>query len=447
MRFFSLAILSVSAAAATAEWKAGVERVRITPEDPIWMSGYASRNRPSQGVVHDLWVKALALEDSRHVRTVIVTTDLIGLPRGVAEQISAEALRRYGLERPHLLLNSSHTHTGPVVGENLATMFDLDGLQAERIRAYTQRTTAAILDAIGGALGRLEPARLGYAKGRAAFAVNRREFTPSGVKLGVNPNGPVDHDVPVLTIRDVRGALRAALFGYACHNTTLTGEFYQLSGDYAGYAQLEFERMHPGAAALFVMLSGGDQNPHPRGREEVAQQHGRTLAAAVSQAILAGEKPLRGPLRAAFQVTELEFAPHSREDFEREKETATGARYRRAVAMLAAYDERRPVRQIPYPVQAMRFGRQLTLVALGGETVVGLALRIKREFPVEETVVAGYSNDVMCYIPTAQILREGGYEAVDSMIYYGQPGPFAADVEERVIAAARRVLARVGRKR
>ncbi len=430
-----------------ADWQAGVEKVRLTPEGPIWMSGYGNRNRPSEGVVHDLWAKALAVEDSRGRRTVIVTTDLIGLPRSVSEQIAAEALRRWNIERAHLLLNSSHTHTGPMVGENLSVMFDLDGLQAERVRNHTQRMTAAILDAIGGAIGRLAPATLSYHEGTAGFAVNRREFTPAGVRIGVNPQGAVDHTVPVLAVRDREGKLMAALFGYACHNTTLTGEFYRLSGDYAGFAQLEFERMHPGAQAMFVMLTGGDQNPNPRSREELAVQHGRTLAAAASAALREAGAPVRGPVRAAYQVTELTFAPHTREDFERELASATGAKRRRAQAMLTAYDERRPVRRVPYPVQAIRFGRDLTVVALGGEVVVGYGLRTKREFATEPTVVAGYSNDVMCYIPTAKILDEGGYEAVDSMIYYGQPGPFAADVEDRVMSAVRQVMARVGRKR
>jgi hypothetical protein len=105
------------------------------------------------------------------------------------------------------------------------------------------------------------------------------------------------------------------------------------------------------------------------------------------------------------------------------------------------------VRRIPYPVQAIRFGKDLTVVALGGEVVVDYALRAKREFnhKKEPLIIAGYSNDVMCYIPSARVLKEGGYEAVDSMIYYGQPGPFTEEIEETVFRAVRTALKRVGR--
>jgi len=443
-----IAILFLALAAANAaDFRVGVAKRKITPDGPIWLSGYGNRNKPSSGTVHDLWAKALAVEDAKKGRAVIVTTDLIGLPRSVSEQIAAECLKRYGLERSRLLLNSSHTHTGPLVRENLITMFDLAPEEMERIRAYASRLTETVIEAVGAAIGDLQPATLHYGKGTAGFAVNRRQFTPKGVIIGVQPDGAVDHDVPVLAVRSTDGRLRAALFGYACHNTTLTGEFYRISGDYAGFAQIEFEKEHPGAVGMFMILTGADQNPNPRSKEELAMEHGRTLASVVANVLRGEMKPVRGPVRAAYQATELAFAPHSREDFEKDLNHPTLARRRRAAEMVKAYDERQPVTKISYPVQAVRFGKDVTFVALGGEVVVGYGLRTKREFPRETTVVAGYSNDVMCYIPTAQVLKEGGYEAVDSMVYYGQPGPFAPDVEDRVMAAVRQVMKRVGRSK
>ncbi|MCS6952819.1 MAG: neutral/alkaline non-lysosomal ceramidase N-terminal domain-containing protein [Bryobacterales bacterium] len=438
--------LLLASALSGAEFKAGVARVRITPEGPIWMSGYASRKKPSEGVIHDLWAKALALEDRRGNRVVIVTTDLIGLPRSLAEAVAAEVQKRYRLERARLLLNASHTHTGPMVRGNLTLMFDLSDDEQRKIERYGQRLAEDLVTVIGAALGRLVPAQLAFGQGTVGFAVNRREPTEKGIRLGVNPKGPVDHSVPVLRVTDASGKLVAVLFGYACHTTTLTGEFYQISGDYAGFAQIELEKTYPEAAAMFLMLCGGDQNPHPRSTLELAEQHGRTLAQEVERVLSNRLRPLRGPLRAAFRIVEPQFAPHTRETFEQRLNDPHPVRARHARAMLALYDERRPIRRIPYPVQAIRFGDTLTLVALGGEVVVDYALRIKREYPGEEIVVAGYSNDVMCYIPSLRVLKEGGYEAVDSMLYYGQPGPFSEDVEEIVFSGIYDVLKRVGRR-
>ena len=74
----------------------------------------------------------------------------------------------------------------------------------------------------------------------------------------------------------------------------------------------------------------------------------------------------------------------------------------------------------------------------------------KREFRPrsgkgEDLIVAGYSNDVMCYIPSLRVLKEGGYEAVDSLVYDGMPGPFDERVEETIFAAMRKAMAAVGR--
>lgn len=438
--------LLIAASAIAADYRAGVARVNITPTTPIWLSGYASRQHPSDGVIHDLWAKALAIDDSKGNRIVIVTTDLIGLSRPISELVAARVQKQYGLDRSQLLLNSSHTHTGPLIKANLELMFELNDDDMRVLQAYSQKLTDDLVSVIGAALGKLAPARVVFGQGQAGFAANRRQPVGEGVKIGVNKTGPVDHSVPVLKVIGSDGRPIAILFGYACHNTTLTGEFYGISGDYAGFAQSEVEKANPGATAMFLMLCGADQNPYPRSSLQLAQQHGNTLATEVNRVLSGRVQRVKGRIRSAFQIVEPEFQPHTRETFEKLLASSNSVQVRNAKMMLRAYDDGRPIRRVPYPVQAIRFGSSVTLVALGGEVVVDYALRIKREYPNENIVVAGYSNDVMCYIPSRRILREGGYEAVDSMIYYGQPGPFTEEVEETIFGTIHQVLSRVGRK-
>lgn len=436
-------LLPVSLAAA--DYQAGMARVNITPPGPIWLSGYGNRTHVSEGVAQELWAKALALDDGKHGRVVIVTTDLIGLPRSVSDVVAARVSKEHGLDRSQLVLNSSHTHTGPLVKPNLMTMFDLTSDQDRVVSEYAQQLTGKLVDVVGDALKDLAPARVEYGSGTVGFAVNRRQATDKGVKIGVSPDGHVDHSVPVLRITRSDGTLKGVLFGYSCHNTTLTGEFYQISGDYAGVAQAEFERSHPGSTAMFLMLTGGDQNPNPRSSMALVQQHGKSLAEEAGK-VAGSEKlqPIEGRIRSAFVTVDLPFAPHERSDFEKMLSDTNPVKVRLAKAMLKTYDERRPIRTVSYPVQAVRLGKEVVLLALGGEIVVDYGLRAKKEYPKAKLIVAGYSNDVMCYIPTKRILSEGGYEAVDSMIYYGQPGPFTPEVEERIFSTIARVMKKVG---
>jgi hypothetical protein len=255
----------------------------------------------------------------------------------------------------------------------------------------------------------------------------------------------VDHSVPVIRVTGQGGKIRAVLFAYACHNTTLTEKIYQLSGDYAGIAAAALEQEHAGATALFVMLCGADQNPNPRGTIELAREHGAKLAAEVDRVLGAAMTPINGSIRTYFRLTQLRLAPRTRPDLEAELKSRVPANARRAGLMLKAIDAGRKIDQIDYPVQAVRFGNRLTLLALGGEVTVEYGLRVRREYRGEPVVTAGYSNDVMCYIPSARVLQGGGYEAVDSMAYYGQAGPFANDVEDRIFVAIHRAMKAVGR--
>ena len=438
-------MLLLAAALPAAEFKAGFGRASITPKTPIAMSGYAGRSGPSEGAVHDLWAKALALQDPAGNRFVIVTLDLSTIPRNFAEEIATRVRKTHGLPADRLLLNCSHTHAGPVIRANLHALPETEGAAAQVVTEYTRGLIDTVVETIGASLRDLSAARLAVAHGRAEFGANRREPTPDGFKLGYNPKGPTDHDVPVIIVTAPNGRLRGVLFGYACHNTTLTAKNFQLSGDYAGFAQAELEIRHPGATALFLELCGGDQNPRPRGTMELARQNGQDLAAAVDRALSGRSRKLRPPLRTAMVSAELTFAPHTREMFAAKVNDPDRWRARHAKEMLAAYDAGHPLTSIPYPVQVLRFSKDLTLIALGGEVVVDFALRAKKEFGGEDTVIAGYSNDVMCYIPSVRVLKEGGYEAVDSLIYDGMPGPFDETVEDKVFAAMREAMRKAGR--
>ncbi len=444
MKYFGFLLL-VSALSA-AEWKAGMAPGNITPDGPIWMSGYAARTHPSDGVLQDIWVKALALEDPKGHQVVFITSDLIGFPRRMTDAVAAQAAKHYGLDRAQIVFNSSHTHSGPVVRPNLETMYDLPAEEWARIDRYGQKVVETMVNIIGKSIGRLAPAKITYHEGQATFAVNRRQISPKGVTIGHNPTGPIDHSVPVLKVTDLNGKLIGAMFGYSCHNTTLTAEFYKIAGDYAGFAQAEFERAHPGSVGMFLMLGGGDQNPMPRSKNELAVQHGQALFKATEDAMAKPGVPVEGNLRVAFQMVDLPLVPHSREDFEKELNDPNKYKVRRARDVLKSYDRGTPVRKVAYPVQAVRLGKTVTYVPLGGELVVDYVLKTKAAFPKERIVVAGYSNDVMCYIPNRRILQEGGYEASESMIYYGMPGPFAPEMEDMLLASIRRTLGRVGVK-
>jgi neutral ceramidase len=419
-------------------WRAGVAKVVITPKESMWMSGYGARTKPAEGKVHDLWAKALALETPGGKRCVLITMDLVGIDRDLAHTVCTEIEKRHKLPRSAIFLSVSHTHCGPVVGKNLQPMYFLNDGQRKQVADYTTELQAKLVQVADDALKNVAPASLAQGTGLVTFATNRRTNKEADVPklrdLG-RLKGPVDHSVPVLSVRDEAGKVRAVVFGYACHATVLS--FYQWCGDYPGFAQVELEKRYPGAVALFWQGCGGDQNPLPRRSVALAEEYGRQLANGVDGVLKA---PMREvPLRLSTTYTEIDLPLAdlpSREAIVKDALSQDRFIASRAKLLLGQIETKGSLRQTyPYPVQVWRLGDDLTWVMLGGEVVVDYALRLKKE--VGPVWVAGYANDVMAYIPSLRVLKEGGYEGGGAMVYYGLPTVWAPQVEERIVAAVR----------
>ncbi len=428
---------ALRAPACAGEWKAGAAKIAITPDELMWMSGYGGRDHPAEGKLHDLWAKALAMEDPSGARSLVLTADLVGISRPLCDQICDAITRKLGIDRDRIMLCMSHTHTGPVVGTNLLAMWDLAPEEAEKVDRYAATLRDKMLHVAEEAVGKLEPARLAWGSGTASFAVNRRNNPEAKVpelRAAGELKGPVDHDVPVLRVTAPDGTLKAVVFGYACHNTVLA--FYQWSGDYAGFAQLHIEAAHPSAVALFFSGCGADQNPLPRRSVELADDYGRQLAEAVERVLESSMHPVTSGLAARFSRIDLPFDTlPTRDEIERTAESGTPQERRRAKLLLSQIDQNGALSPTyPYPVQVWRLG-DLTWVVLGGEVVVDYSLRLKKELGGARAWVTAYANDVMAYIPSRRVLDEGGYEGGGAMLYYGLPTKWGPTVEERIVAA------------
>jgi neutral ceramidase len=413
-------------------WKAGVARQIITPEQPMWMAGYGSRKHPSEGTLVDLWIKAIAFEDSTGNRAVLVTSDVLGFPKNISDHIKDQLKIKYGLSKAQVILNSSHTHSGPVLRNSLYNFYPLDSLQLSKIEQYSSKLENQVVALVGKALKSMVPAQIYSRNGVTRFAVNRRNNVEAKLLYQTELKGPNDHAVPVLKVTDSSGKIIAIVFGYACHNTVL--DIYKWSGDYAGYAQIEVEKSFPGATALFFEGAGADQNPLPRRTVQLAQQYGEELAAAVRRVIREDMHRLPSGISTAYSEADLKFAnPPTMEELRKISGEQKGSQKTWATHLIEKV-ERDPVllNSYPYyPCQVWKLGDQPVMV-LGGELVVAYSLELKKIFG-PNIFVMGYSNDLMSYIPSATIIKEGGYEGATSQRGYGMPGVWSESIESTIL--------------
>lgn len=421
----------------------GVAQVDITPSYPIRLTGYADRKRESDGVEQPLRAKALAICDSEGP-AVLLTVDNCGVRASQTEEVAARLAKKIGLKRERFVVCSSHTHTGPALAGTLPMLFGgpLPADQQQRIERYTRELIDNMEKVALVAIRDTSPARLSWTGGTLGFAANRRVLKDGRwVGFGVTADAPTDHDMPMLRVNGPGGKLRAVLLSYACHCTTLGGDTNKICGDWVGYAQEMIERDNPGVLALIAIGCGADANPEPRLQLEFAKDHGAAVAREVKRLLQNPPTRLQGPIIAKFRRIELPYSAHrTREEWEDRAKRNGPIGYHARVHLERLGRNETPPKTLEYPVQTWTFGQDLAMVFLGGEVVVDYSQRLKRELDSHRLWISAYCNDVPCYIPSQRILKEGGYEADESMIYYDRPTRLAPETEDLIIKTVRELV-------
>jgi neutral ceramidase len=425
----------------------GAAVVDVTPDYPVRMVGYESRKTESEGIASRLKVRALAIggdDGPDGGPVVVVAVDNCAVGSKFVEDVAARLNKKAKIARERFVVCATHTHCAPGLSSGLDFIFGnpLPAEERAHIDRYTRELTDAIEKVALDALAARSPASLAWGQGRTGFAANRRVLKDGRwLNFGVNPNGPVDHSVPVLRAVDATGKTKAVLFGYACHCTTLGGDFNKICAEWTGYACDEIEKQSPGAIALAIIGCGADANPEPRRNLDDAKQHGLAAGREVDRLVKSTLTPLPGRIQTRFRRIELPLEPRPDRSKLESQTSQRGATGFLAKTLIERLDrgESLPT-AVPYVVQTWCFGDDMAMVFLAGEVVVDYALRLKWEIDAERLWVVAYSNDVPCYIPSRRVLSEGGYEADFSMIYYGYPSRLAPATEDLIIQTVHSLL-------
>ncbi|QDV50635.1 neutral/alkaline non-lysosomal ceramidase N-terminal domain-containing protein [Gimesia fumaroli] len=418
----------------------GFAKTDITPEEPLRLSGYGNRAEVYEGIDEPLYIRAIAIQTPDQKICSLVSLDSIGFAASFIDRIAQQLKQKYGMNRDQLMVCSTHSHTSPQPVEGLSNIFSTPMTQAEQQAAqkYWNRVEAHVVKTVGDAIQDLQPGTLSLVTGKVGFAQNRRVLKDGKwTGFGVNPDGPVDHSLPVLKITDEAGKLRGLIFNYACHCTTFGSDYNRLNGDWAGYAAKYIEEQNGDIVAVCTIGCGADQNPI-RGKKDVAKDlavgHGRAIALEVNRLLKQPAQKLTAELKTAFGFANLPIDAPLESALKQALEHPRPQVRQHAKNMLAIIKTAGELpRTYPAPVQVWKFGNQLTMVFLGGEVVVDYALRLKKEVKSENVWVTAYANDVFGYVASERMRDEGGYEYDFSMIYYNQPGPWAKGTEELLI--------------
>ncbi len=390
--------------------KVGIATADITPEGPVWMAGFSARKKPSEGVYKELSAQCIVF-DNGVTRLAFLAHDLCKILEPQLEDLRAAA-EDAGIPPQHVMINASHSHSGPSLSPTR---------NSEYVALFKARTDPLFEAAVAD----LQPAMLDYTVGSCTMAINRRQLNSEGqvTSMRPEPRKQIDPDVPILRVLSPEGEVRAVIFGYACHPSTMND--YRVGTDYPGYARDWIAAAYPDCVPVFLQGCGADIKPRyttPAGRfgfvlldpVETTAELGHELGRAVVSALVVPPNPVPADRPQA--------APE-----------AIGARVQLAgiVEKVGVPDKTEPEESHRIYMGAWRVG---DVYIFGSQCEIGsnIGLRIKRELAGVRVWTNGYTHWGGGYIPDAASYPEGGYEIDTSRV--------SPDTEEIVVGNAIRYI-------
>lgn len=449
---------------------AGIASARITPPLGESMGGYISRDHGCTGVLEDLFLQSLYLEDENHHALVIVGADIVFFPKEVTDAVCRRLRQELPSRGLTILLNASHTHCGPHTVPQL-----LDSPSPE-CGSYLNFLKETVISTTRKAFEARKPMWLKWRTAEARLSMNRRLIRNGTCHFAPDPKGAIDPQVTVWSLHGDAGQTPSMVwFSYSCHPNTHAG--YLISPDWPGIARkIIVEKLGSHATAIFTQGTCGEirppWTPGQPGTPEQAKQMGGQLADVVLNSLATGQDIHTPVFRSASATIPLPFSSCPTEEdlniFEgdsvdpewcrqhlptcvplvsSQEEMTRNRRIRRL--WTARMRERRACGDLGKPLglgtTLVELAPDFRILAMEGEICFDLARQIRRQTAQPNLQIMGYTNDGPGYIPSERILREGGYEGSDSQIYFGQPSAFAEGVERRLVEGVNQLVHRITR--
>lgn len=437
--------------------QAGWAEVEITPPLGIGLGGRGGPETVATKVLDPLFAQVLYLKDAKGAGFILASFDLVGLPHELSDRIRTDIVNELGIEWNLVVLNASHTHSGPymirslMAGVGPAPLVEID---------YFKFLEDKIVSATRAAAKSLKPVKVEIFHGASEVGINRRGKNKLGNRgILPDPKGPFDEKVWVMKITPDAGAA-AVIFSYACHPVIVYGYANAtISADFPGVARREIREML-GEKTHTQFVQGFAGNVRPRVMADLEkgvfrpsksadlQKAGRDLAEAVLSAMKSkGERlslDLAGTADRPFLPRDK---PPPREMYEkmREEALATTNNFHLAVSdyWLKRYDSGDGfARGDAWSLGLIRLANNQWIVHSGGEPCVEWRGKISEWLSPLNIVTWGYSQEAKSYLPTESMLPEGGYEVlVSNQARASTPAPYAQGIEAAVRESLLRQLA------
>lgn len=408
----------------------------ITPEEPLFLAGYANRKGLSAAVHRRLTTRCVVLRQAA-VSLCLIVNDLMDVDPEIIQTITSRISQKTGLDKNSILITSIHTHSAPEMeyGRSDANDRYIDKL----IRSVSENAVSVINETEG-----FRNANMRIAKALCRINIARRDIKPVGGGMAYrvgDPDGLRDEEVGILQLADGSGERKVTLFNYACHPVTLGYESNFVSTDYPGKARDVVEREF-GGMSVFMNGAAGDLNPRephnvdPAVTDRLGEQLGKAIISTafgqpskdIDLKILA--KTIKVPFRDQIITKEL-IKNEARRKISDITEFFTWKEMldRWEKKVIEMIDRNEVGDSFPFKINVMKLGKVIIFFTQG-ELFVKYQLALKNNFPDYQVFCVAYVHGTGAYIPTADVFENKGYEADQAYIYEVFPSPLSPQIEQ-----------------
>ena len=413
--------------------KLGVAKMNITPPKPVPLAGFEHRRGASEGVSHPLYARVLLFEEderSSKRRALLVSADLIWWSEDQVERLRHCLEARWGIEWGSVILHATHTHSGPQTSGRYSLRLGRPD------PVYLKTLESRVLAAVEEASGCLETVTVERGRGECRIGINRRRRVDGRIEMAPNEAGPTDPEVTVIRFKTPSGATKGVLVHHACHPTTTDDAL--ISSEFPGVA-MELVEGEQGGGVVAAYLQGccGDVRPtlvrdgrFYRGGDAEVRTLGERLGA---EALSVMERPMRRLFPSLLSGRQTTI-PLPLQSLPGKAELEASSRRSGVVGEWSALLRRETWRLrpwVPLDLTLLNLAGDLSILAMNGEAVVEYGLFVKRRF-AGRVLPLPYSNGMIGYVPTARQVGEGGYEARESIFYFGLPAPLDSSLEHKI---------------
>ena len=395
------ALLLLRVTAFASGFRASVATVDITPDSPQWLMGYAPRR--STGVHDKIWHRVVAMDDTK-TQFYLVSSDLCLFSPGLYDEVAARLRKELGIEPRNFWWSVTHSHATPEIGPPGFYKTLLGRSDHEWDREYTEQVVNALVTGVRNAKNSLAPARLAIGTGMAMANINRRAKDVDGrVSLGLNPDGPVDRQIGLISLQRPNGSPLAVIANYAMHGTVLSGANLQVSGDGPGIAAAYVEAKI-GAPVLYLNGAAGNLAPIYSVYPDPKSGHLSQFSVLLGDRILAALQSLQtGTDDVLLATSEKIVETARRPELDWPEELSTYSRVQSGLNL------------VRLPLRFLKINDTLIWSA-PVELFCEIATAVRDAAPFPQTFYFGYTNGWFGYLPTRAAFKEGGYEPKTSLL-------------------------------